>query len=958
MAKNIFVLKNKLPLVITTSVLAGMPILPVMAASSPLAADQLAPNQLTPNQQWRCDPGANGEGWLCRIESRQAGSIPFAAREPITPARKEVPDTQVTISGDSTPITSAETVLTQPVPVVSQVAEIPQEATTAGETMRSASVEKAFATLDWQPLNQLPETLQNKRSSQVCEGAYQEPLRPGIDFTGDPNDEPLLAEADQSSYQETGQATLKGHVVVRQGYRQIESDEARVDRDTGQTRFIGNVVIREPNTLLLGEQADVNIDSGRAEISKAQYVFHDSRIRGEADTILRRESGVIDMNKASYTTCKPEGCVWQLNGERVELNPLTGQGTATHATVDMWGVPVFYAPWVSFPIDERRKSGFLYPTIAYSSGEMGFDYTQPYYWNIAPNIDATITPRIMTERGALVEGEFRYLTESARGELGGAYSTPDRLKDENLNRDDNRWFINLKHQQAITGNWNYRINYTDTSDREYFDDFGTRTKVDHTSPLHKEIYTTYTGGSSSAHQYSFTAGHQTLENMTQDSDDPYSKDIDLSLQGAWDIGQGFGFSYLVDYTDFQRDKEWKYKEQVPVNPENDVHKGVWGEGSGINNAVGHRLYGETGIKYRFENSYSFLEPGIKVRSVRYDLDRLDQSYTTKPDTTAPTYTLDGGLLFDRPTTLGGLKLTQTLEPRARYVHTPYRSDQSLNPDFDTSEYSFNYSTLWRDDRFSGHDRIGDTNQLSLGITSRFIEENGFERFRFGIGQIFYFKDRKTYIDPNLSATKDNNGQDNSDTNLGEAERRILEANEASTSPLASQLVWNIRQDLRLTQDWIYNTNKGYNQEYATGLQYLPEPGRVMDLRYRYRNQVDRAEKDDLGNNTGHYVNGNLEEADFSTVWPISHDWSMLARYTYDLTNKRHMERSLGFERDSCCYMVRVMYRNRIDPAEDIDTAKADKGIFLEFVLKGLGSITGSSVETFLQDISGYSNRKD
>ncbi|MCL6271808.1 LPS-assembly protein LptD [Sansalvadorimonas sp. 2012CJ34-2] len=958
MAKNIFTLKNKLPLVITTSLLAGMPIIPALAASAPLA----------PDQQWRCDPGTTGEGWICRTVTRKAGPVPFVAREPVVAAIKEVPDTSVTTSGTSTAETSAAAIA-QPVPVVLVQGELPDEATGTGEVRRSASVEKAFATLDWISIDQLPAD-KKKRSALSCHGGYQEPVRPGIDFKGDPNNEPLYAEADQSSYLETGQGILTGNVMIRQGYRQVESNKANLNRNTGETTFTGDVVIREPNILMLGERAEVNIDSGRSKLIGAKYVFHDKRIRGEAHSILRRESGVIDMEQATYTTCPPSSCVWQLNGDTIELNPITGFGTATNATVDMWGIPVFYVPRISFPLDDRRTSGFLYPTIAFDSSKNDFDYTQPYYWNIAPNMDATITPRVMTKRGALVEAEYRYLTQSASGELGGAYSTPDGLTKGNLNKDKNRWFVNLKRKQDLTGNWNYQINYTDTSDREYFTDFGTSLDVKSTSPLKQEIYSTYNGGGDSSHQYTFTVGHQTLKNMTQDSDDPYNKDIDLNLKGDWDIGKGFGFSYLFDYTDFQRDKKWDYQKQVWVDKANDVKKGIWttGPSDSINNAVGGRLYGETAIKYRIENSYSFLEPGVKLRSVHYDLDRLQQAYitktgrsksdATKPDTTAPTYYLDGGLFFDRDTTLGGLKFTQTLEPRARYAYTPYRGGQDLNPVFDSSETSFTYNSLWRDDRFNGYDRIGDTNQLSLGLTSRFLEEGGFERFRFGIGQIFYFQHRKTYINPSLSATTDSNGKDNSDINFNESEKQLLQANKASTSPLASQLVWNIRRDLRLTQDWMYNTNAGHNQEYATGLQYLPENGGVINMRYRYRDLVDRAEKNSLGNNTGRYVNGNLEEADFSTVWPVTYDWSLLARYTYDITNKRHMERSFGFEQESCCYMVRVMYRNWIDPSEDIDTAKADKGIFLEFVLKGLGSLTGSKVNTFLQGISGYSKRKD
>ncbi len=945
MAKNIFILRNKLPLVVTTGLLAGIPVLPAASA------------ELTEDTQWLCQQNVTGDGWQCNIAPRDTGPIPFAKRAPVAPALKTAPAIPVVVQGVTTQANSAKAVTAQTAPEGAAVSVLPVAATSAGQE-KSQTVFKAYGTLDWTQLDQLPLFRQSQRSAKVCEGGYVEPYRPGIDYVGDPSDAPIIAEADESTYLETGQGTLTGNVVVRQGYRQIESDVANMNRSTSEADFIGNVVIREPNMLMLGDRADVNMDSGRAEITNAQYVFHAEGSRGEADKIVRRESGIIDMDKATYTTCKPGNCTWQLNGNEVELNPNSGFGTATNATVELWDVPVFYTPWITFPLDDRRKSGLLYPTIAFDSSEdgNGFDYTQAIYWNIAPNMDATFTPRIMTNRGALIESEFRYLTKSAKGELGGAYSTPDKVKEENLNYDENRWMVNLRHEQNLTSNWSYRANYTDASDREYFDDFGTDLNIDSRNPLHKELYTTYQGGGLSSHQWAMTLGTQHLENMDQDEDDPYNKDIDFNLAGNVNLQSGFGVGYVLDYADFQRDKDWDYKRQVLVDPENDVYEGVFGEGSGINNAVGQRLYAETSAKYRFSNSYAFVEPGVKLRSVNYRLDRLDPVSEDRPDTTAPTYYLDSGLFFDRPTTLGGMKFTQTLEPRAKYIYTPYKSGQELNPDFDSSESSFTYSSLWRDDRFSGYDRIGDTNQLSLGITSRFLEENGYERFRFGIGQVFYFKDREVLIDPTL------NPDDNEDTNLSEDKRRILEANKASTSPIATQLVWNIRRDLRLTQDWMYNTNGGYNQEYALGMQYLPKAGSVFNARYRYRDQVDRAEKysdgPNRGNNTGKYVNGNLEEVDFSAVWPLSPQWSVLGRYTYDITNSRKMEQSFGFERESCCYMMRVMYRNWIDPDDDIDVADEDKGIFFEFVLKGLGNITSSKVGVFLNEISGYSSRKD
>ncbi|CAM3543136.1 LPS-assembly protein LptD [Parendozoicomonas haliclonae] len=960
MAKNIFILKNKLPLVITTGLMVSTPVLPAIANQA-----------LSNDSQWLCQQDSSGGGWQCNIAPRKQGPIPFAQRAVVKPAVKQKASVPVTITETSSQASAASAATAQTAPAGANVSVLPVSVTaaTSGPT---TSVSQAFSSLDWRRIDELSLFKQKQRRAMVCEGFYQEPNRPGIDYKGDPADAPIYAESDNSSYNENGKGTLSGNVVVRQGYRQIESNTAHLNRNSSEADFVGDVVIREPNLLLVGDRADVNMDSGYAEISNAKYVFHQEGIRGEATNIVRRESGVIELNKATYTTCPPGECTWKMNGKQVELNPNSGFGTATHATVDLYGLPIFYTPWITFPIDDRRKSGLLFPTFAwgFEGDSNGFDYTQPIYWNIAPNMDATITPRIMTRRGGLLETEFRYLSQHSYTELGGAYTTPDRQEKKNLYYDRNRWLVNMNHRQQLSHNWNVDANFTNVSDREYFNDFGSDLKVESTDPLHQQVYATYQSSGSDLYQWGVKIGTQHLKNMTDDGDDPYNKNIDLTFDGNWGEGVGLGFDYLVNYTDFLRDKEWKYLRQEQVNERNETYKSIWGEGSGINNAVGGRLYTEAGTKYRFENSYSFIEPGVKMRSVHYRLDRLSDSYINgvgsrdkaeRPDTTAPTAYLDGGMFFERPTALAGLKMTQTLEPRMRYVYTPYRSGQSLNPDLDSNNSTFSYGSLWRDDRFSGYDRIGDTNQLSLGLTTRFLEENGYERFRFSIGQIVYFEDRKVYIDPTLDEGI------NEDTNLGEENQRLVDANKASRSPIATQMVWNIRPDLRLTQDWVYNTDKSWNQDYAFGVQYLPQPGAVVNLRYQYRNQVERALKHSNGPDKGNnvidpitnkpvFVNGDMEEATFSTVWPLSSQWSVMARYTYDMTNKRKMDRAFGFEQDSCCYTMRVMYRNWIDPDEDIDVAEKDKGIFFEFVLKGLGNITTSKVTEFLRDVSGYSSR--
>ncbi len=932
MAKNIFILDNKLPLVVTTGLMASLPVLAAVA------------NQNQDSNQWQCVATQSGE-WHCDGTA--------------TTSNKRL------VATTAKPIQVASIDFKRPVPTNdSDPVQCPTDSSAQTAT-----------TLDWRPLDQLSPAQQAQRKNQLCGGGYAEPARPGQNFTGNINDAPIYLEGDSSSYNAEGVGMLYGNAVIRQGYRQVESSTAQLDRRNDTATFTDNVVLREPNLLMTGSSGTVNTQTGQAEIHNAQYVLHQEGVRGKAQSIVRQSDGQIDLTRATYTTCPPGSCVWQLSGRTVNLNPESGFGTATHATVDIFGLPIFYTPWMSFPINDKRKSGLLFPTFALdtSSDGDGFDYTQPIYWNIAPNMDATITPRVLTNRLAIVENEFRHMSASSNTVVAGAYTTPDQTREKNLNYDQNRWFVHMNHQQQLTDNWDYTINYTRASDREYFSDFGTGIDISALDPLSQSFYTTYSSSGNGPFQWGLSLGTQHWQNMSQSADNPYNKNVDLLFNGGWDQGTGFGFNYTVAYTDFQRDEDWQYKRTAVLDDRYDVTEGIFGPGAAnnINNANGGRLYAETGVKYRFENTYAFFEPGVKVRSVHYRLNDLQQAYVDQyaggsydraetPSTSAPTAYVDGGLIFERPTSFGNMNFTQTLEPRMRYVYTPYRADQGLNPAFSTGESMFSYNSLWQDDRFNGYDRIGDTNHLSLGLTTRFLESDGYERFRFSVGQMIFFEDRQVMIDPLLGEVIVDN-KNESDTNLNEENQRLLAANTATRSPIASQLVWNIRKDLRLTQDWVYNTDQRWNQDYALSLQYQPKPGAVFNASYRYRNQVERALKDRNGNNVigtsgPIYVNGDLEEASVSAVWPISTQWSILGRYTRDITNHRHMDRAIGFEQDACCYKIRVMYRNWIDPLEDIDTASADKGIFLEFVLKGLGNLSSSRVTEFLKDISGYNSR--
>ena len=829
--------------------------------------------------------------------------------------------------------------------------------------------------LDWVPRGQLSATRAAQLPYYSC-GAYVEPDRPGKHFKGDPNAEPIEAEADESSYDETAMATLTGNVNVRQAGRQLTSDKASLDRDTNYGQFEGNVHFREPGVLLLGEKGDLQVDTGRASLENVTYVMHEDGIRGNADKVVRNEDGTMDLTNATYTTCPPGDSGWYLAGANVSIDQETGEGIARNATLRVQGLPVFYTPWMSFPIDDRRKSGFLYPMVTID-GDNGLDLATPYYWNIAPNYDATITPRVMTERGLLLENEFRYLIGNTQGELGAAgLVNDDKVKKDNPYYDKKRWLLNVRQNTQFTQNWNAEIDYAKASDKEYLDDFGTDLNVSSEGPLNQRIGTQYHGGegnylwnaSLNAHQY---------QNMSRTSDDPYNKLPELNVSGLWDVGETLNIGYTANYTKFSRDDQWNYINETLVDRENNVYESHYDDGYGIKQANGERVYLESAVSYPMEESYGFLTPSLKVQHVQYQLSDLNKAdvlrdlgnsygdswqasyYTESPSTTVPTFSLDGGLYFDRSTNLFGTAFTHTLEPRMMYLYSPYVEEQEMNPIFDTSLQSFSYSSLWRDSRFSGYDRLGDNNHLSLGVTTRLIGDDGFERARFGIGQIFYFRDRRLWISPTAGSSAGDEA--NWEENLNDEERRLLSEMKESTSPVASELIYNINRVMSVRQDFAWDSNNNEIDNYGLYYVYKPDQRRVLNIGYRYREQADRylrnSENGNIPdpNNPGQYLTtgNNLSQTDVSFAWPVMQNWSALGRWQYDLTNKRNLERMAGVEYNSCCYKTRLVWRSWIEDDSNIDYPDVKNGIFLQFVLRGLGELSKGSAEEYLGGITGY-----
>ncbi|RRV04766.1 LPS-assembly protein LptD [Pseudomonas sp. v388] len=916
---------------------------PLLVTGSLLAMQPLATQFAVAAEQYDCSVSASG-AWNCAPKASAAAELP---PRPVHSA---------------TSVSSNGTVVSEGVSAGEPVATTQLVTEAKGKGLKSRSAD--YSHLDWVPRENLTPA-QLAETGPYCSGAYVEPVRPGMDDKTPMDEAPLFVGAKASRYEQEAQvATLAGDVVLRQGSMQVQAQEAALHQAENRGELNGDVRLRDNGALIVGDKAELQLDTGEARVDNAEYVLHKSNIRGNALYAKRAENAIIRLKDGTYTSCEPGSNAWTLKGNNITLNPATGFGTATNVTLRVKDIPVFYTPYIYFPIDDRRQSGFLPPSIS-TSTDTGLSLLTPYYFNLAPNYDATLYPRYMAKRGMMMEGEFRYLTKSSEGQVGGAYLNDE--EDERKQQSDyekTRWMLNWQHKGGLDSRWLTQVDYTDISDPYYFQDLESeQIGVTGTDFVNQQGSLTYRGDS-----YSALLNAQSYKLATVTRITPYDRMPQLALNGTLPFNpSGLRFDYQTELVRFERDlRSGRYlnEDGGPINADGTVGERRLDENiTGLDRANGTRLNLAPSVSLPMNWSYGFLTPKLKYVYTQYDLDLDGKGKTEAGDRfdssvnrSIPIFSVDSGLYFDRNTQLFGKNYRQTLEPRLFYLYVPEK-DQDDIPSFDTGETTFNYSSLFRDNRFSGSDRIGDENKLSLGITNRWIEENGFERQRFSIGQAIYFADRKVQL-PGITFADRDDAQ-------------------ANVSPYALEYEYRFNRDWRFNSDFNWDPDSHSTRSGSAMFNYQPEdnPGKIINAGYRYRNDQVRYDQTtgrwtvgggDYGTpGTPGYVKDyyKIQQHDFSVIWPIVPQWSLISRWQYDYNRDRTIEAFGGFEYDNCCWKLRLINRYWIDYDEFSQDApeneKGDRGIFLQIVLKGLGGVTGAKVESFLdQGIQGYRERED
>jgi len=789
----------------------------------------------------------------------------------------------------------------------------------------------------------------------ICGGYYNELP---IQYTPNPyvqsQEENYDISADNTTYAFKGISTLTGNVEVVQPDRKLTSDIAHIypNKVTGKPEIItvkGNVHLMEPGRLMLAKTGKMHVQTKEIDLNDVTYRMalnenktvveknvktgkeeihlYQMNALGEAKEAHQIRPGLIKLKSGTYTTCPPDRNTWKLYASTVNLNHDTGRGSSYNTRLALGGIPVFYFPYFNFPIDRRRQTGFLTPSLS-SSSKDGVIISLPYYINLAPNYDLTLTPELITRRGLLFKALYRYLTETSTGYFHMGYIDSDRgfrhfrkralskySTSPTINRlrndSDNRGSFSLNNQTQFNEHWKSTLDYNYVTDDYYIHDFGSNLIDNSQNQLLRQLQFNYADNT-----WNFLGNlqsYQTLHPVDQSNvSNQYGKLPQLQLNGAFpNVVGDLNFGLQTEFVRFTEHKN-PYDSILPV--------------------IGDRTNVRPSATLPFIWPYAYLIPRVQLQMTKYDVSQTLASNPKHPGVAIPMFDVKGGLYFDRDLHLFNHPYQQTLEPTIYYLYVPYYNQDRL-PIFDTSAQTFSYDMLYQDNRFSGIDRIGDANQISLGLTTRFLDGNdGSEKASASIGQIHYFRERKVSLCSGNNCT-------------------IQASDKRSVSPIAAQATYNFNPDWNANAGLTWNTHDEQFQDETVGVQYKPDLYHIVNMNYHYLRGGDAF----LGAPQNSPKN-DLKQTDLSGIWKLNNHWSIMGRWNYNWSHEHAQTYFFGFAYESCCWAVRVVDARTFVEVDPRGHNKFDNKIYLQFVLKGLGNIGNSNPDSLLgSSINGYTD---
>ncbi|WP_292550984.1 LPS assembly protein LptD [Methylobacter sp.] len=763
----------------------------------------------------------------------------------------------------------------------------------------------------------------NNLKSQLKYDPWQNCMAPGAQKPGfvperDLRDvSPLDIDADYAEIFDNEIYSYTGNVEMIRADQRSVSKKANYDTVSGTLDLQGSVYYSEDELALHSESASLNLASDKAKLRNALFIAPATPIRGRASTIYRDSSALSRYKDVAYTSCRPGNQDWVVHASELKMNKTTGQGAAKNTWLEFKGTPVFYSPYLSFPIDDRRLSGFLAPSFG-NTQRGGFSLTAPYYWNIAPNYDATLRPRYLSKRGALLGGSFRYLTEMTAGRADLEFMPNDSL------RDKARYFAGIKNTSQFTPHISSDLDLNYVSDNEYFQDLG--------NALSTTTYSSYLVSQANlgyANTYANTGislrGHvdnyQSIDKAITDAGLPYRRlpQVNLNLNRSFDF-MPLNALMGAEYVYFQHD--------AIVN--------------------GQRTNVRPTVNFPLQTASAFLTPSLSLQHTQYFLSNPKGGATLAPDDisrTLPIFSADTGLFMEKNVNIFNKSYLHTLEPRLFYLYVPNTNQDDI-PIFDTAPNDFSFNSMFLENRFSGQDRVGDANQLTAALTTRLIDDKtGKEKLKLSVGEIVYFRDRKV-IYPGYQETLPGYFPDTD-----------------QFSNLVAELGAGLTDHVSLSSGTQWNPHLNDFVRHHAMLHYMDQPGEIVNLGYRYRKNT--IYPDLSGARTFDII-----QSDVSFHWPVYNDWSAVGRWTYSLLNNSTQESFFGVEKENCCWRFRVIGRRWINSINlntnpniqnslAIDaTGISQTGVFFQIELKSLTGIGEKLDEFFEQQIYGYQAPKD
>lgn len=717
--------------------------------------------------------------------------------------------------------------------------------------------------------------------TQMCGASLSIPERPIVEDVLEPGDTHI--QADDANLVEGGVSTLTGTAEVSRDSQQVRADRIDYNEPADNADLTGNVNYWDNGVFLESDSAHVEFGDGTGQFNQAEYKILENRGRGKADVLDIDAGERTTLHEGDYTTCNPDNEFWKISADKINLDHTTDRGTARNVVLRMKNIPVFYTPYMSFPLSKTRKSGFLTPGYGNSSRN-GVEVSTPYYWNIAPNMDATLTPRLMSDSGVMLGGEFRYLYSTGRGQVDLEYLPSDN----DFNNEDRNLF-GFKHEQRFLENrGRLDLEYNRVSDQFYFEDFSSQLELASTRFLERKADLRYSGANGWWSTQVRVQDYQLVDRSTAITARPYKRlpQVTFNFNKPRE-NHALNYGLTADSVYFER-----------------------GDNAAAN-VDGLRVDFKPYISYPMHSLSGYVEPKLALRYTYYDLDDTTLFTNQNPDRLLPIFTLDSGLYFDRSTQLFGKNLNQTLEPRLYYLYVP-EDEQSDLPVFDTGQYTFNFNSLFYDNRFSGGDRQGDANQVTLAVTSRFLDEtSGKDLGHISFGTILHLDNRKVVLP------------------AGTAE-------DGTTSSLIAEVSTRVIDDWLARANIEWDPNDSKTRELSTLLRYNPNNGTVVNFAYRMR---------DDGFSTS------IEQSDISFRVPFNKSWSAVGRWNYALPESRSLEMFGGIEYNSCCFGVRAVARRFLTNIN----GEYESGIFLQMELKGLAGVGQKAANFLEQQIPGYTS---